>query len=92
MRIEKVVFALKNNLRRRILKILSKKPMTVKEINLALGEKAPKYRQSINRSLEILRECKLVKKQYDEDKKVLYYSINHAKIIINLEKMEIEYE
>lgn len=92
MNLEKTVFALKNDLRRRILKLLSKKPMTAKEISVALGENAPKYRQSINRSLEILREGQLVKKEYNEEKKVLYYSLRYSKIIIELENMEIKHE
>jgi len=92
MDFEKAVFALKNNLRRNILQLLSEKPMTAVEISIALGNKAPKYRQSINRSLEILRECQLVKKEYDEEKKSLCYSLKHAKLIINLRNMEMNYE
>ena len=72
MDFEKAVFGLKNNLRRNILQIVSEKPMTAVEISNALGNKAPKYRQSINRSLEILRECQLVKKEYDEDQQDQY--------------------
>ncbi|KAF5036071.1 hypothetical protein DSECCO2_578880 [anaerobic digester metagenome] len=56
---------------------------------MELGVNKPKYRQSVNRALEILRECKIITKDYNPEKKALFYSLKIEKVEIDLLKMEI---
>lgn len=90
MEINKVMYSLKNELRREIIKILYQKPMTIAEIRKKLKEKAPVYRQSVNRALDILSDSKLVKKEYSEKEKRIVYSLIFNKITINFKDMTIQ--
>jgi len=69
--------------------IISNGPKNVPEISEELGKNGPIYRQSINRSLEILRECGLINKSYSVDNKALYYSLNFKKLTIDISTMEL---
>ena len=88
--LKKLIHCLNNDLRRDIIKYLAQGSMTVPEISEILGEKRPIYRQSINRSLEILRKCGIVVKEYDENKKSLYYNLKFKKIEIDISTMGIK--
>ena len=57
---------------------------------MELKDNAPKYRQSVNKTLEILKQSDLVKKYYDDTKKALYYGIIRKELRLNLENMSIE--
>lgn len=90
MRFEKVVYALNADLRRKIIRLLCNQDLTASEVFVKLKENAPKYRQSVNKALEILKESGLVKKYYDDTKKALYYGVVKKKLSVNLEDMTIE--
>jgi len=89
MEILKLVKALNNQTRRKIIQLLCHKDMTAVELYKKLGDEAPKYRQSINKSLEILKESGIIHKYYSDKDKKLYYHMQYKKIIIDLEKMQI---
>ena len=88
MKIDKAVYGLNSKIRRNILVLLSKRDMTPIQIYRALGDKAPKYRQSINKALYILQKCGLVAKYVSSNDRKLYYKITVKDITINLENME----
>lgn len=66
--------ALNSNLRREILKILSKEPMTVIRVLNELKKKRIeiKYRETVYRDLEKLLDAGLVNKYYVKDKGLCY--------------------
>ena len=90
MNFEKVVYVLNSDLRRRIIRLLCNQDLTASEVFFRLKENAPKYRQSVNKALETLKESGLVRKYYDDTKKALYYGIVKKKLSLNLEDMMIE--
>lgn len=90
MNLDKILRGLKAETRREILKLLCKKDMTAPEIYSALGKRAPVYRQSINKSLELLKEVGLVEKYYEDTKKALYYKITKKVYVIKLDQMSVE--
>ena len=90
MRLEKVIYALNSDLRRKILRLLCNEDMTASEVFLELKQDAPKYRQSVNKTLEILKESGLVRKYYNDTKKALYYRIVKKNLSMNLEEMSVE--
>lgn len=90
MEIAKVVKCLNSKTRRNIMRILLQGDKTPIEIYNSLGKEGPRYRQSINKALEILTDAKLVKKYYDNDTKKIKYGIINQKIIIDFLKMEVE--
>jgi len=90
MHADDVAKALNSPLNRMIITLLCDHDMTAVELFRRLGERAPTYRQSVNKALESLKQKGLVRKYYDDNSKELYYSIIRKKITINLENMEIE--
>lgn len=90
MHFEKVVYALNSDMRRRIVRLLCNQDLTASEVFFNLKEYAPKYRQSVNKALEILKESGLVKKYYDDTKKALYYEVVKRNLSLNLEDMIVE--
>lgn len=90
MHFERVVYALNVDLRRRIIRLLCSRDMTSSEVFFKLKENAPKYRQSVNKALEILKESGIVRKYYNDKKKAIYYGIVKKRLMLNLEDLEIE--
>lgn len=90
MQLDKVIHALDADLRRKILSLLCHEDMTASEVFLELKQDAPKYRQSVNKALEILKESGLVRKYYNDTKKALYYRIVKKNLSLNLEEMSVE--
>lgn len=89
MQIDKVIYGLNSNTRRKILKLLCKRDMTAPEIFKELKNGVPSYRQSVSKGLEILRECGLLIKYYDDEKKHLYYKITKKVITLRLDTISI---
>lgn len=87
--IEKIALGLKSKNRRKIITLLSKKDMSAPQLYKELGKEAPAYRQTINKSLEILKEIGIVDKYYSNEKNGIYYRLKYKKIIIDLESMKI---
>ena len=82
---------LRTKMRREILQILCNKgPMGAPEVFEEIKINKPRYRQSINKALEKLKDSGLVEKFYDENKKRLVYKIKNKKIIINFISMQVE--
>ncbi|MBD3193376.1 MAG: hypothetical protein GF308_22260 [Candidatus Heimdallarchaeota archaeon] len=75
---------------RRILQLLSTEDMSAPQIYSRLGEHAPKYRQSVNKALEILRECGLIQKYYSEEQKGLFYHLKKKNYLVKLDSMEVK--
>lgn len=77
---------------RQILSILGNKSLSSSEIISALGDDAPKYRQTVNKILSKLESCELVRKDYDHKEKHLMYSLTVKEIIIkfNYKNLQIE--
>lgn len=90
MDFKRLIDCLHSDTRRRILQLLSRKDMTATEIHDELGKYAPKYRQSVNKALEVLREGGLVTKYYDNEKKGICYHLKKKKYVLKIDKMEIE--
>ena len=64
--------------------------MSAPQIRDKLGVYAPKYRQSVNKALEMLRECGLVTKYYDNENKAIYYRLMKKTYIVKIDEMRIE--
>lgn len=90
MEMNKVIFALNSETRRKIIQLLYKEDMTAVEVFVKLKSSAPIYRQSINKALEILKECGLVEKYYDDNRKGLYYRLLKKEITLELKNMVIK--
>lgn len=90
MNIKKIAKAINNDLRIEIMEILSTRgELTVKEIHSSLSDNKPKYRQSVNKSLEILKEADLIKKSYNDKKKNIVYEIKSNRLVIDFDKMKV---
>ena len=89
MRIQDVVSGLHSAMRRNILQLLCDSDRTAIEIYKELKENAPKFRQSVNRELEILLEHGFIRKYYDEKRKSLYYQIVKKELHIDLKDMSV---
>lgn len=74
MQIDKVIYALNSDTRRKILKILSDGPKNTFGVYSELSKigAGPKYRESVYRSLEILVDSGLVRKIYHPDEGICY--------------------
>ena len=70
--------------------MLCEKDMSAPQIYKELGDKAPTYRQSINKSLDILENCGLVEKYYDNNKKAICYRIVKKSLRLRLDNLSIE--
>ncbi|MFW5903070.1 MAG: hypothetical protein ACOCTT_04230 [archaeon] len=91
METKSVLKALNNDLRRETLQVLLKKgDCSVKEVYSNLKKNKPKYRQSVNKALDLLSEVDLVEKYYDENKKKIIFSPNYDTIKIHLDEMNIK--
>lgn len=90
MHVDEVAQALSSPLKRRIITLLCDRDMTAVDVFRQLGEEAPRYRQSVNKALESLKQAGLVRKYYSDLKKELYYGIVKKRITIVLETMSIE--
>lgn len=90
MELADVAYGLNSKTRRQILQLLSENELTAPEIYQMLGDNAPVYRQSVNKALDILEQCKLVTKYYNSERKVIQFSIVKNKLIINLEDLTIK--
>jgi DNA-binding transcriptional ArsR family regulator len=76
--------ALSHKLRLRILEYLAGRESTVKEVYESLGD--IKYRDTVFRHLETLKEAGLVIKFYDDETKALKYKIAVRTVRIGLTK------
>jgi Fe2+ or Zn2+ uptake regulation protein len=87
METDKVVSALNSELRREILKIISREPMTVIQVLEELRKRKfeVKYRESVYRALEKLFNSGLVEKCYIKERG-LCYKLKASLIIIDLTK------
>ena len=93
MDIKSLSNAINNELRIEIMNILANNgKLTVKEIYLLLKHNRPRYRQTVNKSLEILKDAKLVIKSYDDDKKNIVFEIRTNKIVIDFITKEVKFE
>lgn len=90
MELEKVIQCLNSHYRRRILQLLCKKDMSAPQIFRELGKEAPSYRQSINKTLEMMRSCGLISKYYDTDNKGIYYHLYSKTYNISLQMLTIK--
>ena len=90
MKIEEVAHALASPLNREIIRLLCDQDMTAVEVFSQLGDSAPKYRQSVNKALEKLKQYGLVRKYYDDARKSLYYGVTKRRLILNMDDMSIE--
>lgn len=90
MELEIFIRCLHSETRRKILQLLSKEDMSAPQIYRKLGENAPKYRQSVNKALEILTECGLVRKYYANEKKAIFYGLTKKKYTLKIPEMEVE--
>ena len=90
MHLEVVIHALNVDLRRRIVRFLCKEDMTATEVFSNLKEHAPRYRQSVNKALEILKQSGLLRKYYDDKAKALYYGVVKKTLLLNLQSMTVE--
>jgi len=86
-----VISALNSELRREILKIISKEPMPVVQVLEELKKRKydVKYRESVYRALEKLVDSELVEKCYIKEKG-LCYRLKVKSLKIDLTKGEIE--
>jgi Fe2+ or Zn2+ uptake regulation protein len=91
METDKVISALNSELRREILKIISKEPMPVVQVLEELKKRKydVKYRESVYRALEKLVDSELVEKCYIKEKG-LCYRLKVKSLKIDLTKGEIE--
>jgi Fe2+ or Zn2+ uptake regulation protein len=91
METDKVISALNSEIRREILKIISKESMPVIQVLEELKRKGyrVKYRESVYRALEKLVDSELVEKCYIKGKG-LCYRLKFKSLKIDLEKGEIE--
>jgi len=91
METDKVISALNSELRREILKIISKEPMPVIQVLGDLKRKGHviRYRESVYRALEKLVDSGLVEKCYIKEKG-LCYKLKVKIVKIDLSKGEIE--
>jgi Fe2+ or Zn2+ uptake regulation protein len=91
METDKVISALNSELRREILKIISKEPMPVVQVLEELKKRKydVKYRESVYRALEKLVDSGLVEKCYIKNKG-LCYKLKVKIVKIDLSKSEVE--
>jgi Fe2+ or Zn2+ uptake regulation protein len=91
MDVGKVISALDSGLRREILSILSKEPMTVIQVLGELKKRTNRirYRETVYRALEKLVDSELVQKYYDREKG-LYYKLSATRLAITITRESIE--
>jgi Fe2+ or Zn2+ uptake regulation protein len=89
MKIKDIAYCLNSELRLKILQLLSEKDMTAPDIFLKL-KKSVRFRQYINRELEILKNNELISKYYDDDNKKLFFHLCYENVIIAFKTLEID--
>lgn len=90
MELQSFVKVLDNSRRQKILQLLSEKDMSTSEIFKELGDLAPKYRQSVNKSLDALEMIGLVKKYYGSKDKSILYHLMKKSYLINFKTLVVE--
>lgn len=90
MDFRKFIHCIRSDTRRRILQLLSERDMSAPQAYEKLGKNAPKYKRSVNRALEILRECGLVTKYYSNENKAIYYHLGKKTYVLKIAEMKIE--
>lgn len=88
----KVIGALNSGLRREILSILSKQPMTVLQVleESKRRTSSVRYRETVYRALERLVDSGLVEKYYEKEKGLCYrLASNHITIEITKDSVDI---
>lgn len=87
MNVEDIAICLRSKTRRKILQLLCEANLSAIEIHRRMGSEGPKYRQSINKQLELLKEHGFVVKYYDDKKGAICYKITAKSISIDVIKM-----
>ena len=90
MKLQSFVKSLDNYRRQKILQLLVDKDMSASEIFKRLGDLSPKYRQSVNKSLDALENVGLVKKYYCSKNKSILYHLLKESYSINLRGLVVE--
>ena len=85
-RTHKIAAALSNEVRQRILEVLGSREMTAKQVHESIH--GVKYRDTIFRHLELLKEVGILSKHYDDKTKQLKYRIIIDIITIRLLKSQ----
>jgi len=92
MDVNKIIGALNSGLRREILSILSKQPMTVLQVLEELKRRTScvRYRETVYRALERLADSGLVEKYYEKEKGLCYKLVsNHVTINIAKDSVDV---
>jgi Fe2+ or Zn2+ uptake regulation protein len=91
MDVNKIIGALNSGLRREILSILSKQPMTVLQVLEELKKRigGVRYRETVYRALERLVDSGLVEKYYEKEKGLCYKLVSNC-ITIRINKDSID--
>jgi Fe2+ or Zn2+ uptake regulation protein len=90
MELDRFMRCMRSRMHRRILQMLAEEDMSAPQVYGKLGNYAPKYRQSVNKALELLRESGLLSKYYNAEKKKLCYHLIKKKYTIDLAEMKVE--
>jgi len=90
MDVERLIKALNSATRRKIILLLVQHDMSASQVYKELKNNAPKYRQSVNKALDLLEECKIIEKYYDDKEKTIKHHLIKKEYKLILEKMEIE--
>ncbi len=89
--VKEVSKKLSSETRLKIIKILDENQLSFREVRNIYEDKYKDIRrETVYRELENLREANIVSKRYDEEKKVLLYSLEYDLVKINLSSMELE--
>lgn len=90
MELEKVVRCLNSQRRRKILQLLSGNDMSAPQLFEKLGAEAPKYRQSINKTLELLKSDGFLNKYYDNEKRGIYFHLTTKAFVVRIDSLSVE--
>jgi len=89
--ISKILKIISSPVKIRILNLLVDKKLSLQDIHSVIFKEFKiKYPQTTYNYIEDLVEIKLVKKSYDQQDKLLKYSLINKKLIINFENMELD--
>jgi len=64
--------------------------MSAPQVYGELLERAPIYRQSVNKALETLKDCGLLTKYYDDSRKAIYYHLEKKTYIVKIDQMRVD--
>lgn len=90
MNVEDIAICLGSKTRRKILQFLCEMNMSAIELHNKMGKDGPKYRQSVNKQLEILKKHGLLDKYYDDEKSAICYRILSKSISIDINEMLVK--